>query len=221
MPNNRWPYNTQRWLRTRKRQLMREPLCCVCSNSYGLIVCANDVDHVAPVTRGGPAFDANNLQSLCKTHHSEKTNCERSNRPWTPSGPIGCTVDGAPIIGCEWTSPESNRQTEHRVLARPLGRGIAQASNANAVRQSSFDGGLDEIGREERERDRHIDLSNAAFLARINLLDTGDGAGNNLIKPTPTTCDRCNERHAGLGADRSTVVERRGGRHDDFPSPLH
>jgi len=66
-------------------------------------------------------------------------------------------------------------------LAGPLGRSIAQASDADAARQSSFDGSLHEIGREERERDRHIDLSNAAFVAGSNLLDTGHGASNNLI----------------------------------------
>jgi hypothetical protein len=31
--------------------------------------------------------------------------------------------------------PGSNRQTEHRVLARPLSRSIAQASDADAARQ--------------------------------------------------------------------------------------
>jgi hypothetical protein len=35
-----------------------------------------------------------------------------------------------------------------------------------------LDGSLHEVGREERERDRHIDLSNAAFVAGSNLLDT-------------------------------------------------
>src|SRR5439155_9335108 len=77
--------------------------------------------------------------------------------------------------------PGSNRQTEHRILAGPLRRSIAETHDANPPRQSSFDGGLHEIGREESERDRHIDLSNAASLPRSDLLDTGDGAGNNLI----------------------------------------
>ena len=45
--------------------------------------------------------------------------------------------------------PGSNRQTEHRVLAGPLGRSIAQASDADAARQSPFDGSLHEVGREE------------------------------------------------------------------------
>src|SRR6266550_1906290 len=68
--------------------------------------------------------------------------------------------------------PGSHRQTEHRVLARPLGRSIAQTRDANPARQSPLDGTLHEFGCEEGERDRHIDLSNAAFLARGNLLDT-------------------------------------------------
>jgi len=38
-----------------------------------------------------------------------------------------------------------NRQTEHRVLAGPLGRSIAQASDADAARQSSFHGSLHEV----------------------------------------------------------------------------
>ena len=106
------------------------------------------------------------------------------------------------------TARGSNRQTEHRVLARPLGRSIAQASDADAARQSSFDGCLHEFGREERERDRHIDLSNAAFVPCSDLLDTGDGAGNDLIKPTSATRDRCDERDAGLGANGPKVVWR-------------
>src|SRR5438093_702536 len=100
----------------------------------------------------------------------------------------------------------SNRQTEHRVLARPLGRSIAQTRDADPARQSPLDGRLHEFGREERERDHHIDLSIAAFLPCSDLLDTGDTAGNDLIKPTPAAYNGRDERRAGLGADRSTVV---------------
>jgi hypothetical protein len=118
-------------------------------------------------------------------------------------------------------SARSNRQTEHRVLAGPLGRSIAQASDADAARQSSFDGGLHQVGREERERDRHIDLSNAAFVTRSNLLDIGHGASNNLIKPTPAARDRCDECGAGLCANGSTVMMRHASRRDDISSPFH
>jgi hypothetical protein len=37
-------------------------------------------------------------------------------------------------------------------LAGPLGRRIAQASDADTARQSSFDGSPHEVGREERDR---------------------------------------------------------------------
>jgi hypothetical protein len=55
-------------------------------------------------------------------------------------------------------------------------------------------GSLHEVGREERERDRHIDLSNAPFVAGSNLLDTGQGASNNLIKPDATSLARVSTR---------------------------
>ena len=57
------------------------------------------------------------------------------------------------------------RKAEHLVLARPFGGQVGEASNAHAVRESPFDGGLDEIGCEEGERDRHVDLADAAALA--------------------------------------------------------
>jgi len=106
-------------------------------------------------------------------------------------------------------------------LARPLGRGIAQTHDADTTRQSPLDRSLREFGREEGGRYCHIDLSNAAFVTRSDVLDTGDGADNDLIKPMPAAPDRRDERGAGLGAYRSTVVSRRGGRHDDFASPFH
>src|SRR5947199_2413906 len=117
--------------------------------------------------------------------------------------------------------PGSHRQTEHRVLARPLGRSIAQTRDADPARQSPLDGSMHEFGREEGERDCHIDLSNAAFLARRNLLVTDDGAGNDLIKPAPAARNRCDERRPGLGAHRSGIVWRGGRRHGEFASPLH
>src|SRR6202795_4080060 len=117
--------------------------------------------------------------------------------------------------------PKSIRQTEHRVLARPLGRSIAQTSDADAARQSSLDGSLHEFRREERERDRHIDLSNAAFFACRDLLDAGDSANNDIFKPATTAGDGCDKWGAGLSANRPTVVWRYGSWHDNIASPLH
>jgi 5-methylcytosine-specific restriction enzyme A len=93
-----YPYNTQRWLRVRKRQLMREPLCCAC-HAHGLIVVASEVDHVSPIKSGGAVFDPNNLQSLCKRHHSMKTNNDdKTGKQWdAPALVFGCDIDGKPI----------------------------------------------------------------------------------------------------------------------------
>ena len=90
-------------------------------------------------------------------------------------------------------------------MARPLGRSVAQAGDPDAARQSSFDGSLHQFRCEEAS-EIVILLVDIAFFACSNLLDTGDGAGNDLLKPTPATRDRGNERGTGLGANGSKVV---------------
>ncbi len=54
---------------------------------------------------------------------------------------------GRPSIWC-WRDHSAGRSRE--------------AGDSHAARQSTFDGGLDEIGRKEGERDRHVDLADAA-----------------------------------------------------------
>ena len=54
------------WRRLRARFLMANPLCRKCRAA------ATEVDHIKPRSRGGT--DAlENLQALCKPHHSRKT----------------------------------------------------------------------------------------------------------------------------------------------------
>ena len=55
-------------------------------------------------------------------------------------------------------------QTEHLTLARPFDREVAKSGHAHSVGKAPIDGRLDEIGREERERDRHVDLPHGALL---------------------------------------------------------
>lgn len=59
------------WQRLRAMKLRDEPLCRACK-AEGRIVAANEVDHRTPKSQGG-TDDWENLQSLCKSHHSEKT----------------------------------------------------------------------------------------------------------------------------------------------------
>ena len=45
---------------------------------------------------------------------------------------------------------------EHLVLARPFGGQVGEASDTHTVREPAVDGRVDEIGREECKRDRHV-----------------------------------------------------------------
>jgi len=60
-------------------------------------------------------------------------------------------------------------------------------STSNTARQTTFDRGADEIWCEERERDRHVDLTHAALLTCCDLLNVGHGARNDLVKPATTS----------------------------------
>src|SRR5262245_19293082 len=64
-------------------------------------------------------------------------------------------------------------QTKPLKLQRPFGRRITQGGDADAARKPPFDGGLDQSRRDECHRYRHVDVTNAALLARGNGFDAG------------------------------------------------
>ena len=64
-------------------------------------------------------------------------------------------------------------ESERLKLPAPFSGRIAEPLNADAAGQAAFYGCFDKIGGEEGERDGHIDLPNAAFLARAKLSDRG------------------------------------------------
>ncbi len=64
-------------------------------------------------------------------------------------------------------------ESERLKLPAPFGRRIAEPLDADAAGQATFYGRFDKIGCEEGERDGHIDLPNAAFLASAKLSDRG------------------------------------------------
>lgn len=68
----RW-YRTARWFALRARVLVEEPFCRACT-AMGLVSDTTDVDHIVP-HRGDPAkfWNRRNLQGLCHTCHSRKT----------------------------------------------------------------------------------------------------------------------------------------------------
>lgn len=66
-------YNNPQWQVLRANQLAKSPWCAACL-MQGYHVFATEVDHIQ--SHGGDPvlfFDENNLQSLCKPHHSSKT----------------------------------------------------------------------------------------------------------------------------------------------------
>lgn len=70
-----------RWRRLRLLVLRAEPLCRECGTE-GRVTPAADVDHITPLRRGG-TNDRRNLQPLCHSCHSRKTQAE------TTSGATG------------------------------------------------------------------------------------------------------------------------------------
>jgi 5-methylcytosine-specific restriction protein A len=70
-------YKTARWARLRTRHLADHPLC----EHPGCRAIGEEVDHRTP-HRGDPdlIWDPENLQTLCKRHHSSKTGREIAER---------------------------------------------------------------------------------------------------------------------------------------------
>ncbi|SIO36660.1 5-methylcytosine-specific restriction enzyme A [Rhodovulum sp. ES.010] len=66
-------YKTAAWRRARETYLRRHPLCVDCGD-LGLVVEAEEVDHVEPHRGDVRKFwDRSNWQALCKRCHSRKT----------------------------------------------------------------------------------------------------------------------------------------------------
>ena len=86
---------------------------------------------------------------------------------------------------------------------RPFGRCIAQAGDTDATGQTTFNGSLDQTWRDKRQRDRHVDVTNAAMVALRNLLQILNGARNDLIQPLPSACDGLKQTGSALSLDRS------------------
>ena len=85
-------YDTQNWKDIAARQLARQPLCEGCPG----VVTASLADHIVPIKAGGAMRDPNNLQSLCRACHAQKTSAERYGRMWVPTKQRGCNLDGSP-----------------------------------------------------------------------------------------------------------------------------
>jgi 5-methylcytosine-specific restriction protein A len=67
-------YNNRRWRAIRQAQLDAYPLCRICLE-HGQTTIATQVDHILRLKQGGTNANAN-LQSLCASCHSRKTQAE-------------------------------------------------------------------------------------------------------------------------------------------------
>ena len=79
------------WELKRRGQLRREPSCRRCL-SVGVMRAAREVDHVVALHRGGTNGD-DNLQSLCRECHRDKTAEDRGHRVRPRIGLDGLVVE--------------------------------------------------------------------------------------------------------------------------------
>lgn len=118
-----WPYNTAQWQRLRTLHLQRSPLCIGCA-AMGHLTPANTVDHIVPISEGGPAFPGHDgLASYCPACHGAKTARGREAGAVRSSKPRrGCNADGTPLdpshpwraksLGAEHVGPPSYLPTQ-------------------------------------------------------------------------------------------------------------
>lgn len=71
-------YCSKQWLKTRAIILANDPICRACE-AEGIVTPAEHIDHIIPrKIRPDLAFDADNLQPLCRSCHGRKTLAEQS-----------------------------------------------------------------------------------------------------------------------------------------------
>lgn len=111
-----YPYNTARWQRLRAAHLHLSPLCIGC-DAMGMVRVANTVDHLVPISAGGPAFPSHDgLASYCAACHSAKTargteaGAVKTQRPRK-----GCDANGNPLDPAHpWNAEKSLRAEPDR-----------------------------------------------------------------------------------------------------------
>ena len=103
-----------------------------------------------------------------------------------------------------------HREAKHLALAGPFGRQVGEPGNSHARRKPSIDGRFDEVGREEGERDCHVDLARSAALASGDAFGSRSGVGDKLVEPAASSRDRCHKERTTLRTDRAGVFGLHG-----------
>lgn len=85
--------NDRRWRKIRGLHLQREPLCRYCK-AQGRLIPGNHVDHINGRADRAEDYCQENLQTLCGSCHSAKTQAQEAGKEF---GPRGCDEAGVPI----------------------------------------------------------------------------------------------------------------------------
>ena len=112
-----------------------------------------------------------------------------------------------------------DRKPEHLVLTGPFGRQVGEADYSHAMRKPSFDRSLDEVGREEGKRDCHIDLTDAAAVARRDAFGICPRVRDELVEPAAAAGNRGDEESAVLGPYCAGVLRGHGRGHENLTPP--
>jgi hypothetical protein len=104
-------------------------------------------------------------------------------------------------------------------LPVPLGRWITEPFDTDAAGQAAFYGCFDKIGREESQRDGHVNLPNAALLAHAKLSDRSYPTRDHIIEPLTTAGDGAHEARSALELLRTDVASRCIMREQDLARP--
>jgi hypothetical protein len=99
-------------------------------------------------------------------------------------------------------------ESERLRLPTPFSRRIAKPLDANATGQATFYGCFDKVGCEKGERDRHVDLANAALLASAKLGDVGYSTRDHIIQPLAASRDSADQARAAFKLSRSDFASR-------------
>ena len=111
------------------------------------------------------------------------------------------------------------RKAEDRILPGPFGRQIGEAGYPHPVRKPPLYGGSDQIRGEERKRDRHIHLADAAPLSVSNAFRGCRFLGDKFIEPTAPAGDRCDQGGAIFRTYRPGVLRQHSIRDKNRTAP--
>jgi hypothetical protein len=78
----------------------------------------------------------------------------------------------------------------------------------DATGQATFHGGFDKVGCEEGERDRHVDLANAAVFAHAKFGDVGYSTRDYIIQPLAASRDGVDKARSALKLLRTDNASR-------------